>query len=158
VGISIADAAPSPVKTVGNILLLTLRVLADMVCSSMFIIVLGLALNQYTPVFSWLGMIFYPVYALFGIPEAGIMAAASGLAITDVIPAVMFGSTQNLSLAARYVLVAFPVSIIIFIGGFFTCLMATDFRVKVWHLFVLWVERMFLALIFYCAIAMVVFR
>jgi nucleoside recognition membrane protein YjiH len=158
IGLAIADAAPSPVKTVGGILLSTLRVLADMISSSMFIIVLGLALNQYTPVFSWLGMIFYPVYALFGIPDAPVMSAASGLAIMDVIPAVMFGSSQNLSLAARYVLAAFPVTVIIFIGGFFTCLMATDFRVKVRHLFILWVERMLLALIFYCAIAALFFR
>ena len=156
-GLGIADAAPSPVKTVGGILASTLRVLANMISSSMFIIVLGLLLNKYTPVFSWLGMIFYPIYALFSYAEARVLATASGLAITDVIPAVMYGTTQQLSLAARYVLAAFPVTVIIFIGGFFTCLMATDFRVKVGHLFILWVERMVLALIFYCAIGVVVF-
>ncbi|MDR2589331.1 MAG: hypothetical protein LBC67_07885 [Spirochaetales bacterium] len=158
VGLEIAQAAPSPVHTVGNILLSTLRVLADMVSSSMFIITLGLALNQYTPLFSWLGMIFYPIYALFGIENAGVLATASGLAIMDVIPSVMFGSGQNLSLAARYILAAFPVTVIIFIGGFFTCLMATDFRIKIRHLFILWIERMFLALVFYSAIAVFFFR
>lgn len=157
-GLEIADNAPSPVKTVGGILASTLRVLANMISSSMFIIVVGLLLNQYTPIFSWLGMIFYPIFKLFGIAEAGIMSTAAGLAITDVIPAVMYGATQELSLAARYVLAAFPVTVIIFIGGFFTCLMATDFRIKVRYLLLIWVERMALALIFYCAIAAIFFR
>ncbi|HOR14083.1 MAG TPA: nucleoside recognition domain-containing protein, partial [Clostridia bacterium] len=113
-GLQISDSAPSPVKTIGGILFSTLKVLANMIATSMFIIVAGLLLNQYTPIFSWLGKVFQPIFALFGFAEAGVMSTAAGLAITDVIPAVMFGSAQELSLAARYVLASFPVTVIIF--------------------------------------------
>ena len=163
-GLKGAEAAPSPVKTVGSFLAMTVRVLAIMISSTIFVITAGLLINQYTPIFSWLGLIFYPVYAFFGLFDAGlmadarVMATASGLSIVDVFPSVMYGMTYDLSRAARYVLASFPVTIIIFTGGYFTCLMATDFRIKVRYLFFLWLERMFLSLIFLCTIAVIFFR
>jgi len=153
-----ADVAPPLPLAMGKFIFTILQVLANMVSASMFIIVAGLLINQYTPIFSWLGLSFYPIFAVFGIAEAGVLSTASGLAIMDVFPAVMYGASYELSLAARYILAAFPVSIIIFIGGYFTCLIATGFRIKIRHLFVLWLERMILSLIFFCAIAAIFFR
>ena len=157
VGAETAAKAPSIPRTVGSISLVTAKVLAGMISSSMFIIVIGLLINDHTPVFQWLGMLFYPVLRIFNMPDIDILQRATGLAAIDVIPAVMFGSLHDMSLAARYVLAAFPVSLIIFIGGYFTCLISTDIPIKIRYLPVLWVIRMLLALIFYCAIALVFF-
>ena len=163
-GVAGAEAAPSVVITVGSFLALTLRVIAIMISSTIFVITAGLLINEFTPIFSWLGLIFYPIYVLFGLfspglmADARVMATASGLSIVDVFPSVMYGMTYDLSLPARYVLASFPVTIIIFTGGYFTCLMAADFRIKVRYLFILWLERMFLSLIFLCTIAVIFFR
>ena len=157
VGVEVAGKAPSPFYTVSAILLATLRVLAGMISSSMFIIAAGLLINTHTPLFQWIGMIFYPVLRVFNMPNIDVLLRCVGLAAIDVIPAVMYGSSQELLPVARYVLAAFPVSLIIFIAGYFTCLISTDVPVKIRDLVFLWFERMFLSLIFYCAIALVFF-
>ena len=157
VGVETAEKAPSVFKTVGSITLATARVLANMISSSMFIIVVGLLINQHTPFFQWLGMLFYPVLRIFSMPNLDVLLRAAGLSAIDVIPAVMYGSSQELTLAARYVLAAFPVTLIIFIGGYFTCLISTDIPIKIRYLPILWFQRLFLALIFYCAIGLIFF-
>ena len=157
VGAETAGKAPSLLKTVGSISAVTAKVLAGMISSSMFLIVIGLLLNEHTPVFQWLGMLFYPVLRVFNMPNIDVLLRGVGLSAIDVIPAVMFGSLHEMSLASRYVLAAFPVTLIIFIAGYFTCLISTDIPIKIRYLPILWVERMLLALIFYCAIALVVF-
>ena len=157
VGVEVAHKAPSPLSTISAIIFATLRVLANMISSSMFIIVAGLLINAHTPLFQWLGMVFYPVLKVFNMPNIDVLLRSTGLAAIDVIPAVMYGSSQELLPAARYVLAAFPVSLIIFIGGYFTCLISTDVPVKIRDLVFLWFERMFISLIFYCAIALVFF-
>ncbi|MCL2563326.1 MAG: hypothetical protein FWE08_04750 [Oscillospiraceae bacterium] len=163
-GLKGADAAPSPVITIGKFLFMTVRVLAVMISSTIFVLSAGLLLNQFTPIFEWLGWIFYPIFALFGLiapdlaADASVMATSSALSIVDVFAAVAYGRVYELSMASRYVLAAFPVTIIIFAGGYFTCLMATDFRIKVRHLLSLWLIRMVLSLIILCTIAVIFFR
>jgi len=156
-GVEVAAKASSPLSTVGAIIFATLRVLANMISSSMFIIVAGLLLNAHTPLFQWIGMIFYPVLWVFNMSNMDVLLKCVGLAAIDVIPAVMYGSSQELTLAARYVLAAMPASVIIFIGGYFTCLISADVPVKIRDLVFLWFERMLLSLVFYCAIALIFF-
>ena len=163
-GLKGADAAPSPVRTIGGFLFMTVRVLAVMISSTIFVLSAGLLINDFTPIFSWLGMIFYPIFLFFGMfapglaADASVMSTSAALSIVDVFAAVAYGRVYDLSMAARYILAAFPVTIIIFAGGYFTCLMATDFRIKVRHLLLLWLIRMLLSLIILSTIAVIFFR
>jgi len=163
-GLKGADAAPSPILTISGFLFMTVRVLAVMISSTIFVLSAGLLINQFTPIFEWLGLIFYPIFLFFGLfapglaADASVMATSSALSIVDVFAAVAYGRVYDLSMASRYVLAAFPVTIIIFAGGYFTCLMATDFRIKVRHLLMLWFIRMVLSLIILSTIAVIFFR
>jgi len=156
-GAAAAAGAPPLFAAVRGMLFLTLKILSGMISSCMFVIVAGLLLNEHTPVFHWLGMAFYPVLRLFGMPEARSLAAGIGLAAVDVIPAVMFASALDLPAAARYVMAAFPVSVIIFAGSYYSCLVAAGIPVKARHLAALWFQRALLSLAFHCAIGLLVF-
>lgn len=123
------------------------KIIAGTISGGMFLFVVGLLLNQYTPIFKYLGMAFWPLLKISGFTNLDVLSGAVGLSILDVIPAVMIGAkAQALTLASRYFLASFPVVLIIFFGGFGTCILSTDVPVSVKDLFYLWFIRMILAI------------
>ena len=105
---------------------------------------LGLMLSVYTPVFDWLGLIFYPLLALLQVPEAMLTAKAMAASLAEMFfPTGMLGDAPMMS---RYLFGVTSVSGLLFFAGSIPCILATEIPVKVPHLVLIWVIRMFLSI------------
>ncbi|WP_110643898.1 YjiH family protein [Salinicola sp. CPA57] len=105
---------------------------------------LGLLLAKYTPVFEWVGMIFYPLIALFGIDEAHQLsqAVASGLA-EMFLPALLM---TDASLPARFTAGVVSVSSVLFFSASIPCILSTRIPLSVGRIVMIWLIRTLLSL------------
>ena len=114
--------------------------------SIMSVGLIALVLATYTPVFEWIGVIFYPLFWAFGYSDPGLLASASATSIAEMfIPATMAAGHEDL--VARFVIGVVCVSAIIFFSAVVPAILATDIPVKMWHLLVIWVERVALTIV-----------
>lgn len=121
--------------------------------------VLGAILSNYTPIFTWIGYIFYPIMRLVGISAAETHAASTS-AILSFIDATLPSLTivaGEWSMRVRYMIAVLPISSIIFLGSFVPTIMATKVPVKFSHLCILWVERVFLTILITGIIGLIFF-
>ena len=112
---------------------------------------LGLLLSAHTPVFDWLGLIFYPLLAALRVPEAMLTAKAVAATLAE-----MFFPTAMLAdapFASKYVFGVTSVSGILFFAGSIPCILATEIPLKVRDLVVIWAIRVFLSIPFAVAAA-----
>ncbi|GAB3254366.1 hypothetical protein GCM10027562_15670 [Arthrobacter pigmenti] len=112
---------------------------------------LGLVLATYTPVFDWLGYIFYPFTWLLQLPEPMLIAKASAVGIAEMfLPALLVAEA---GLIVKFVVGIVSVSMIIFFSALVPCIVATDIPISITKLVVIWVERVILTLIIATPIA-----
>lgn len=116
---------------------------------------LGLVLAEYTPVFDWLGYVFYPITALLGVPEAMLAAKASALGIAEMfLPALLVAEA---SMVTKFVIAVVCVSQIIFFSALVPCVVATEIPLRMRDLVVVWFERVVLTLLIAIPVAHVLF-
>ncbi|WP_246197369.1 YjiH family protein [Cytobacillus depressus] len=112
---------------------------------------LGLVLAEYTPIFDWIGYIFYPVTAVMQLPEPMLAAKASALGIAEMfLPALLV--TESV-LVVKFVIAVVSVSAIIFFSAFVPCVVATEIPISIPQLIILWIERVILTIIIVTPIA-----
>lgn len=112
---------------------------------------LGLVLAEFTPVFDWLGYIFYPFTALLQLPEPMLVAKASALGIAEMfLPALLV--TESV-LVVKFVIAVVSISSIIFFSAVVPCIVSTEIPISVPKLVVIWVQRVILTLIIVTPIA-----
>ena len=105
---------------------------------------LGLLLSTYTPVFDWLGLLFYPLLALLQVPEAMLTSKALAAGLAE-----MFFPTGMLveaPIMSRYVYGVISVSGVLFFAGSIPCILATGIPIKVPHLVLIWAIRVLLSI------------
>lgn len=106
---------------------------------------IALILASYTPIFSWLGMPFTPFLQLLGIPEA---AAASQTIIAGfadmLLPSVLASSIE--SELTRFVIASVSVTQLIYLSEVGSLLLGSKIPVKLWELFVIFIERTLITL------------
>ncbi len=113
---------------------------------------LGMMLARFTPVFDWLGYIFYPLTWILGLPDPLLAAKASAVGIAEMfLPATVVAGHE--SDALRLVIGVVCVSAIIFFSALVPCILATRIPLKVWHLLVIWFQRVALSLLITTPIA-----
>lgn len=106
----------------------------------------GLLLAEYTPIFDWIGYIFYPFTTLAQVPEAQLTAKALALSIAEMLlPAPVVGA--NAALATRMVVAIVSVSEILFFSASIPVMMSTDIPIKFTDYLVIWVERTILSIL-----------
>ena len=112
---------------------------------------LGLILAEFTPVFDWIGYIFYPFTAALQLPEPMLIAKASALGIAEMfLPALLV--TESV-LIVKFVVAVVSVSGIIFFSAFIPCVVSTEIPISIPQLVILWVERVILTIIIVTPIA-----
>lgn len=113
---------------------------------------LGLVLARFTPVFDWLGYLFLPITWALQLPDPMLAAKASAVGIAEMfLPATIVAGHESDLL--RLVIGVVCVSAIIFFSALVPCILATEIPLKVWHLVVLWAQRVALSLIIATPIA-----
>ncbi|GLB60734.1 YjiH family protein [Cytobacillus sp. NCCP-133] len=113
--------------------------------SIMSVGLLGLILAEFTPVFDWIGYIFYPFTALLQLPEPLLAAKASAVGIAEMfLPALL---VTEAALVTKFVIGVLSVSAIIFFSALVPCILSTDIPISIPQLLVIWVERTVLTII-----------
>jgi nucleoside recognition membrane protein YjiH len=116
---------------------------------------LGLVLATYTPVFDWLGYLFYPVTWALQIPDAMLVAKASALGIAEMfLPALLVVEAAP---TVKFIVAVVCVSQIIFFSALVPCLVATDIPLSLPKLLVIWAERVVLTLVIVTPLAFLLF-
>nr|BFE44925.1 hypothetical protein GCM10017547_28180 [Pseudarthrobacter oxydans] len=116
---------------------------------------LGLVLATYTPVFDWLGFLFYPFTWALQLPEPMLVAKASAVGVAEMfLPALLAAEAVPV---VKFVVGVVSVSGIIFFSALVPCIMATDIPIPVWKLVVIWFQRVVLTLILVTPLAFLLF-
>jgi nucleoside recognition membrane protein YjiH len=114
--------------------------------SIMSVGLLALVLATYTPVFTWVGLLFWPFFWVLGFSDPSLMATAAATSIAEMfIPATLLAGSADF--VSRFVIGVVCVSAIIFFSAVVPAILATDLPVKVWHLVVIWVQRVILTIL-----------
>ncbi len=139
-----ARSAPPFLSSVKDMFARVIPVICEITGTSMFIITLALVLKAYTPIFSWIGMLFLPVLRLCGLAmeEAAACAAPLGACLFEPVLSGVISQGVTLSFAARWIIAIVPYSSIIFFAGFIPSLWKSGIPCKIWEMLLIWLERM----------------
>ena len=113
---------------------------------------IGLLLAKHTPIFDWLGWIFVPFTWVTQMPEPVLAGKAISLGLVEMfLPAIQVAGVD--SVVTRFVVAVVSVSQIIFFSAMVPCIMATDIPMKLWHLVVIWAQRVVLTILLAAPVA-----
>lgn len=114
--------------------------------SIMSVGLIALVLATYTPVFTWVGLLFWPFFWILGFADPSLMATAAATSVAEMfIPATLLAGSDDF--VARFVIGVVCVSAIIFFSAVVPAILATDLPVKLWHLVVIWIQRVILTIL-----------
>ncbi|BAL01256.1 hypothetical protein OBV_40570 [Oscillibacter valericigenes Sjm18-20] len=154
-GLNVADSSGSLTKNIWVAFKDGLRMTCTVVPSIMSIGFLGMLLALFTPVFNWVGFIFYPFTALMQIPEALLTAQAMATSIAEMFLPCAFVTAS--ALATRYVIAVGCISELLFFSAVIPCILSTEIPVKIPQLLLIWVERVILSILIAGAVALILF-
>jgi nucleoside recognition membrane protein YjiH len=156
-GIQVAEKAANPLKAIWMSGSKSFIMIACIHVSAVSLWVLPALVNKYTPIFSWLGSLFKPIFLLFGMPNAEELSQAVGLSFVNPIAATVGLGGMNLAPAAMFFAATFAIPIVIFFGAFLASMYSTKIPVKLSHVFILWFERAILTVLILCVVCKVMF-
>lgn len=106
---------------------------------------IGLILAEFTPVFDWIGFIFYPITWALQIPEPLLAAKASAIEIAEMfLPALL---VVDAPLLTKFIIAVVSVSSILFFSATIPCILSTEIPISIPKLLLIWLERTILTLI-----------
>ncbi|MBY0122967.1 YjiH family protein [Bacillus sp. S/N-304-OC-R1] len=107
--------------------------------SIMSIGLFGLILANNTPIFDYLGYIFYPLTALLQIPEPLLAAKAATINLIDMfLPSLV---VLDASLETRFIIGSLSISTILFFSALIPCIFSTEIPIKMSHILAIWFWR-----------------
>ncbi|MGC5584596.1 YjiH family protein [Ornithinimicrobium sp. W1665] len=116
---------------------------------------LGLVLAEFTPVFDWLGYLFYPITWALQIPEPMLVAKAAALGVSEMfLPAALV--TES-AMSVKFVVAVVSVSQIIFFSAMVPSLVGTQIPVSIPRLLVVWFLRVAISLVLTIPLALLLF-
>ncbi|CEG28551.1 YjiH family protein [Bacillus sp. B-jedd] len=140
-----ADTAPSLAQNIWANLkdgfIMTMGILP----SIMSVGLIGLVLAEYTPLFDWLGYLFYPFIALVQLPDPLLASKASALSIAEMfLPALLVAKA---ALVTKFVIGVVSVSAIIFFSAVVPCILSTEIPLSIRQLVIIWFQRVVLTIL-----------
>ncbi|MEE1072528.1 MAG: YjiH family protein [Cellulosilyticum sp.] len=117
---------------------------------------IALILATYTPLFEILGIPFIPFLNLLGIPEAGAAAQTLVAGFADMIlPSILASSIE--SEMTRFIIACVSVTQLIYLSEVGSLLLGSKIPVKLWELFIIFIERTLITLPIIALIAHIIF-
>jgi nucleoside recognition membrane protein YjiH len=134
----------------GRSLLEGLAVLPKVLCMLTGIGVTCLIIAEYTPVFTWIGMLFVPLLQLFAVPNAAEISPAITVGIAEMFLPVLMIADQvgTIEPAAAYFIAALSMVQIIFFSETGAVMLSTKIPVKVKDLIIIFFLRTLIAIPF----------
>ena len=118
--------------------------------------VLGLIVVNYTSFFDILGYIFYPITAIWRIPEPFLAAKASAISISEMLlPAVV---VKDAPFITRFIIAVVSVSEILFFAASIPCILSTEIPLTLKDIVIIWIERVTLSLLIATPLLYIVFH
>lgn len=149
------DRAPSLGAAIWENLRDDVRMASAIVPSIMSVGLIGLLLANYTPLFDWLGYLFYPFAWIVQLPEPELAGKAAAMGIAEMfLPATAVAGSESMVL--KFVIGVVAISAIIFFSALVPCILATKIPIKLWQIVVIWFERVVLTIIIATPIAFLV--
>ncbi|MCZ9310010.1 YjiH family protein [Corynebacterium uberis] len=106
---------------------------------------IGLSLALYTPVFEWLGWVFWPFNVLFRVPDPTLASEAMAIGLAELfLPATLV--TAATSEALRFIIAVVSISQIFFFSSMIPAVLGTEIPLKIWHMVVMWFQRIVLTI------------
>lgn len=122
--------------------------------SIMSIGLFGLILANHTPIFDYIGYIFYPLTALLQIPEPFLAAKAAAINLIDMfLPSLV---VLEASLETRFIIGSLSISAILFFSALIPCILSTEIPIKMSHIFAIWFWRTVLTLLIITPLAFLI--
>ena len=113
--------------------------------SIMSIGLIGLLLAKYTPVFDWLGLLFYPFAWLLQLPDPALVAKASATGLAEMfLPALIAAKSV---FVVKYVVGVISISSILFFSASIPCILSTQIPISIKQILVVWYIRTVLTMI-----------
>ncbi|MBY6037295.1 YjiH family protein [Fictibacillus nanhaiensis] len=113
--------------------------------SIMSVGLIGLLLAEYTPVFDWIGYVFYPITWALQLPDAMLAAKAASIGIAEMfLPALLVAEA---ALVTKFVIGVVSVASILFFSASIPCVLSTEIPISLPKLVWIWFQRTVLALI-----------
>ena len=107
---------------------------------------IGMALSIYTPVFQWLGLVFFPLLALLQIPDAILASEAMAAGLAEIyLPALILEGNAND--VTRILVGMVAVSQIFFLSSPVPDIVATNIPIKPRDVVIVWFLRVLLSII-----------
>lgn len=117
---------------------------------------LALILATYTPLFEILGLPFTPILSLLGIPEAAAASQTLVAGFADMLlPSVLAASIE--SDMTRFIVASVSVTQLIYLSEVGALLLGSKIPVKLWELFIIFIERTLITLPIISLIAHLIF-
>lgn len=144
IGLDTAEQATSLPKALMTGLIDGLKMAAGVVPTILSVGLLGLLAARYTPVFDWIGYLFYPAAWISGLtdPLATSSAIASGFA-EMFLPAL---TGTGAPVHSRLVIAIVSISSVLFLSASIPCMLATSIPLRFRHLVVIWFLRTLLSI------------
>ena len=145
VGLEVAEKAPSLHRSVALNFKEGLVMAISIPPSIMSVGLLGLLVAKYTPLFEWLGWLFYPFVAVWGVADAAALAQASAAGLAEMfLPALLMAEAE---FAARFAAGVVSVSAVLFFSASIPCILSTSIPLSVGRMLVVWFIRVALSLL-----------
>lgn len=117
--------------------------------------VLGILAANHTPIFDYLGYIFYPFTIITKVPEALLAAKAVSLSIAEMfLPALL---VTEADIITKFLVAVVSVSEILFFSASIPCMMATEIPLTMKDYFIIWIERVILTILITAPILHLIF-
>jgi nucleoside recognition membrane protein YjiH len=153
-GLEIAEQAPSLGKNVVDNFKDGLVMTISILPSIMSVGLIGLLVAKYTPMFDWLGYLFYPVTWLWGVEDGMLLSKATASGLAEMfLPALLMTEAD---FVARFAAGVVCVSSILFFSASIPCILATRIPLRVGTLVLVWFIRAFLSLLLAIPVAMLI--
>ena len=116
---------------------------------------IGLLVANFTPILDWVSYIFYPFIMIFPIQDQALLAKASAISIIEMfLPSLLVAKA---ALEVKFVVAITSVSAIIFFSALVPCILATEIKIPIWKLVVIWFIRVVLTLLITIPISLLLF-
>lgn len=131
-------------------MLMTFRLISTIISVGL----ISFVLVKTTPVFDYIGYIFYPFTYLMQLPDPDLVAKVTAVAGAEMfIPSAIVAGTPGVAVMSKFVVGVVSIALILFFSGSIPCLLATDVCLGLKNLVVIMLERAILTLVMAASIA-----
>lgn len=125
--------------------------------SVMAIGTIALLLANNTPIFDFLGKPFLPLLELLQVPEAAAASKTMVVGFTDMLTPAIIAAESITSATTKFIVAVVSVTQLIYLSEVGGLILSSKLPVKLWELFIIFLERTIISLLIVCPITYLIF-